>query len=164
MGRKLTDNDLKGKKIGRWTIQGISHRKNKQIYVKVICDCGTKSVAPYHSNLKSGISQSCGCLSREKASERMIEKGSEELHEARNSYHIDGIGTKQLQVKKWKHNSSGYTGVSYMKDKKKWRAYIGIKGKHKHIGLFDTKEEAYQAREEKEKEIKSQLEEIKSQD
>lgn len=118
--KQLEDKDLKGKRFGRWTILGIDHRHKGQIYVKVRCDCGTESIVPYHSNLKSGQSQSCGCLSREKASQRMLEKGSEDLQKARDKFHVDGIGMKQLEVKKWRHNSSGYTGVSYMKNKKKW--------------------------------------------
>ena len=83
----------------------------------------------------------------------MLEKGSEDLQKARDKFHVDGIGMKQLEVKKWRHNSSGYTGVSYMKNKKKWRAYINLRGKQIHLGLFETKEEAYEKRKEKEDEV-----------
>ena len=38
-------------------------------------------------------------------------------------------------------NTSGFKGVS--RDKKKWRAYINIDGKYKHLGVFDTPEEAH---------------------
>lgn len=43
-------------------------------------------------------------------------------------------------------NSSGTTGVSFKKDKLKWKAYYNYKGKQYHIGYFNTKEEAINAR------------------
>lgn len=43
-------------------------------------------------------------------------------------------------------NTSGYTGVSYHKTKNKWTANIGINNKLKHLGQFDSIEEAVQAR------------------
>ena len=45
-----------------------------------------------------------------------------------------------------KANTSGYVGVSYMKSKDKYRAYITVKGKQISLGLHKTPEEAYQAR------------------
>lgn len=41
--------------------------------------------------------------------------------------------------KRKKHNTSGYTGVSWDKKRQKWRAYIGIDGKWKYLGRFDSK-------------------------
>lgn len=38
--------------------------------------------------------------------------------------------------KKFNNNTSGYTGVS--KFKNKWRAYITVNGKQKHLGVFDS--------------------------
>jgi hypothetical protein len=43
-------------------------------------------------------------------------------------------------------NKSGYAGVDYRKDFKKWRARICVDYKMIHLGLFDTKEEAIEAR------------------
>ena len=43
---------------------------------------------------------------------------------------------------KQKNNSSGLIGVFWDKKAKKWRAYINVCGKQKHLGLFDTQEEA----------------------
>jgi hypothetical protein len=40
---------------------------------------------------------------------------------------------------------SKYLGVSYDKQNQKWKAQIRINKKQKHIGNFDTEEEAYQA-------------------
>ncbi len=45
-----------------------------------------------------------------------------------------------MNCKVHKHNTSGYKGVS--KHHKKWRAYIVLKEKQIHIGLYRTKEDA----------------------
>ena len=44
------------------------------------------------------------------------------------------------------NNTSGYLGVSFMPSKNKYRASITKDRKQIHLGLFDTAEEAYQAR------------------
>ena len=54
------------------------------------------------------------------------------------------------------NNTSGYKGVSYNIQNKKWMAYIGINGKQKHLGYFTTAEEAYEAYKNKAKELNSQ--------
>jgi len=43
-------------------------------------------------------------------------------------------------------NTSGYVGVYRYEPRNKWRAAIGVSGKVKTIGYFDSKEEAYKAR------------------
>ena len=43
-------------------------------------------------------------------------------------------------------NTSSVTGVSWHKARSKWRAYITINGKTKHLGFFINKEEAIEAR------------------
>lgn len=45
----------------------------------------------------------------------------------------------------WGHNKSGYKGVSWSKQAKKWRATINVQKKQIHLGFFDTPEEAHQA-------------------
>jgi hypothetical protein len=42
-------------------------------------------------------------------------------------------------------NTSGYKGVSFKKDIKKWEAYICPNYKKRNLGWFDTKEEAAKA-------------------
>lgn len=44
---------------------------------------------------------------------------------------------------KQKNNTSGYKGVSWNKQAKKWETKIMINSKHKHLGLFENKEDAY---------------------
>ena len=40
------------------------------------------------------------------------------------------------------NTTSGYLGVGWHKGEKKWRARIMVNGKQKHLGYFDTAEEA----------------------
>jgi hypothetical protein len=40
-------------------------------------------------------------------------------------------------------NTSGFRGVSFRKDIRKWEAYIGVKGTRIHLGNFYTPEEAH---------------------
>ncbi len=43
------------------------------------------------------------------------------------------------------NNTSGTKGVSWKKDKKKWKAYCSINKKQHHFGYFDNKEDAEKA-------------------
>lgn len=44
------------------------------------------------------------------------------------------------------NNSSGFPGVSYKKDKNKWKAYISINRRQIYLGYFDCIEDAIKAR------------------
>lgn len=52
---------------------------------------------------------------------------------------------------KQKNNTSGFKGVYWHKLSQKWSACIQVFGKLKHLGLFLTKEDAYNARKNAEK-------------
>jgi len=54
---------------------------------------------------------------------------------------------------KSKNNKSGFKGVAYHKPSNKYRAQIRINGKIKHLGYFETAEEASKVYEAKAKEI-----------
>ena len=45
-----------------------------------------------------------------------------------------------------KPRSSQYRGISFDKEKGKWRANVSLHGNHKYIGYFPTEEEAHEAR------------------
>lgn len=45
--------------------------------------------------------------------------------------------------KRRKHNTSGYKGVCWRKDAKRWVAKINVNCKRLHLGYFDTAAEAY---------------------
>lgn len=143
---KIDEKSLIGQKYGRLTITDTSHRdKNGNLYVKVKCDCGNERTVLY-LNLRDGKSKSCGCLSAELSSERAKNYDLTKFHEGRDKGIVDGVGLSQLKVKSWAHNTSGYKGVTWSKQKRKWRAYINIAGKQKHLGFYDDIEEAHQAR------------------
>jgi hypothetical protein len=44
------------------------------------------------------------------------------------------------------NNKSGFTGVFFDKESKKWKAYIMCNGVNYHLGFFLDKEKAIQAR------------------
>lgn len=63
-----------GRRYGRWTVIAFdSYVRNVMIWV-CRCDCGNIRSVP-NSNLQSGSSQSCGCLSRELSSKRLTRHG-----------------------------------------------------------------------------------------
>ena len=58
-----------------------------------------------------------------------------------------------LQVNCWhrdrkprKNNTSGHSGVCWAKDRQKWRAYITVDGRVIHLGQYEKKENAIEAR------------------
>ena len=53
----------------------------------------------------------------------------------------------------YKNNTSGFKGINWEKNIKKWRAEIRHNNKKLHIGYFKTKEEANNARVKKAKDL-----------
>ena len=51
----------------------------------------------------------------------------------------------QRNFKKFKTNTSGYKGVAWHKARRKWRAYIVLNAKQRHLGLFTSKIRAAKA-------------------
>lgn len=64
----------------------------------------------------------------------------------RDVAHQDNHRNKPLQS----NNKSGYHGVGWEKDRKRWGAAIKVDGKKLHLGRFKTKEEAIKRRKEAE--------------
>lgn len=62
----------------------------------------------------------------------------ENLREATDQQNLQNQGMPQ-------HNTSGLKGASWREDKQKWRASICSHKKWRHLGYFDTKEEAHAA-------------------
>lgn len=62
--------------------------------------------------------------------------------------------------KKTKRNTSGCVGVSWKTDKQKWQARIYFNGKCKHLGYFDRKEDAIEARKEAENDLYSKYSDV----
>ena len=56
--------DISGLRFGRLVALSFSHRKNKQTFWNVKCDCGTEKVVNY-VHLVESRTKSCGCIKRE---------------------------------------------------------------------------------------------------
>ena len=102
------------------------------------CDCGNfiAECAPVVINKHR---TSCGC---------MYSVNSPEVT-GRFVGRFDGTNVSVLKSQKlWKTNTSGVRGVSPIKAGKKWRwsAALGFQGKYYHLGMYDTVEEAAEAR------------------
>jgi hypothetical protein len=60
LGKKI---DLTGQRFGKWTVLGECEERTKdgQTQWECLCDCGNKKIVR-RSNLRSGSSKSCGCM------------------------------------------------------------------------------------------------------
>lgn len=64
--------DLMGKKFGLLTVVQRVSNKGKQVRYLCKCDCGNEKIF-YSTNLKRGLSTSCGCYRAEKAKELLFQ-------------------------------------------------------------------------------------------
>ena len=58
--------DLSGQRFGRWVVLKYAYRDGGKVIWLCRCDCGTEKEVMGRSR-RSGMSQSCGCLQREKS-------------------------------------------------------------------------------------------------
>lgn len=87
--------------------------------------------------MKSGNTKSCGCWQQEYYNK----------HIHNNPTFIDGTEVGLLKPDlMFKHNTSGFRGVSRNKKNGKYRAYIKFRKKDYWLGTFDNIEEAIKAR------------------
>lgn len=64
---------------------------------------------------------------------------------------VDGTCVEILRAKTIrKNNTSGVTGVEWVKSAQRWRATICFKGKRRYLGKFEKLEDAIKARKEAE--------------
>ncbi len=81
--------DLTGQKFGRLAIVsyvGINPKNNGSVW-NVLCDCGTTKMVAGVS-LRSGNTQSCGCLNRERVSARHTTHGATANKKANPEYQV----------------------------------------------------------------------------
>ena len=134
--------ELVGKKFGKLTILDVykdedDPKKNVYNYRLLCkCDCGNE-IRPLINHVVGphATTVSCGCNKKEKSVETV------------NSYLFDGTRVTGLQKKSW--GKTGVKGVYFHRNK--YRAEISIRKKRKYLGVFNTLEEAAQARKEAEK-------------
>lgn len=154
-----TDKKVLGKKFGRLTpIRRINFDEGYSRYL-CRCDCG-KEIEVLGSQLLVGNYTSCGCKHKEgyKDFDKIQHLGTEKLQSKR----VEGTSLYGMTMKTPVTNTSGVKEVSYVERLKKYRAYIYLGGKQKHLGVYETIEEASKAREEaEEKYFKPILEKYK---
>lgn len=118
--------DITGQRFGRLMVLEPTDQRNgtREIIWKCQCDCGNIAYTTYHS-LISGYNQSCGCLNRENSAIKIKQHGytPEVNKDGADENHI-------LNAKTPKTNTSGYKGVTYLKDKRMWKAAIGYGNKN----------------------------------
>lgn len=134
-------NDIAGQKFGKLTalypIEKTKPTKAKSKLWHCKCDCGKEYDAHYY-DLKSGKTQSCGCLQISKV----------------KSLYVDGTAPCKLDGSRIRStNTSGVTGVYYDKSRNLWVAEIMFKHKKYHLGRYTKKEDAIVARKTAEEEI-----------
>lgn len=127
--------DLSGQRFGKLTVVSFHGKTNGHRTWNCRCDCGKETVVR-ESNLKNGLSKSCGCE-----------------HSPKKILHfVDGTCLEHLQTNHIsKANTSGVRGVYFNKQRKKWIAQIMFRGKCHYLGGYDNFDEAVQARKKGEK-------------
>lgn len=137
-----SDKKLIGKTFGELTVlKRVNNEGNSRYLCR--CSCG-KEVVLVGAAILAGQQKTCGHV-HERGYEKFSEikdLGTKDLESKR----VEGTSLYAITTKKAVNNSSGYKGVSYMKNKGKYRAYISLRGKQINLGLYDTAEEAYKAR------------------
>lgn len=144
--------DITGKKFGRLKAIKKTEERDKDngsVIWECECKCGNIAyVAEY--NLSKGSIRSCGCLGRDN-SKNNIQKAIK-VH--LKDHIVDGTNIPIIsRTKLQSNNTSGATGVTWDKSRKKWRAYIRFKGKIYHLGRYADKDEAIAIRKEAEEKI-----------
>lgn len=106
---------------------------------KCKCFCGNIFFVPASDVKRNGYA-SCGCI-----------KGIEKAHQTMRKNLKEGTNLLLLKTRKRKNNTSGYKGVSWDAQRKKWVAQIRLQGKNHKIGRFLNLEDAIEARKQAEK-------------
>jgi hypothetical protein len=67
------------------------------------------------------------------------------LNNKKANLRVCSLTENNRNVGRSRRNTSGYKGVSFDKRRGKWRAYIHYAGHQKHLGMFETPQEADKA-------------------
>lgn len=131
--------NLTGRTFGELTVIKLSNKrgKNNKLLWQCKCSCGNRKYLHAYS-LLHGHYKSCGC--------KRIEKRDQGVKKHIDRDAVDGTRKTALKSKLHKGNKSGHKGVIWMESRKKWKAYIGFKGKQITLGYFNEKEDAIKAR------------------
>ncbi|MBN4074430.1 MAG: AP2 domain-containing protein [Alkaliphilus sp.] len=121
--------DITGQRFGKLTAtKRTGQKKNNSQVWECKCDCG--NICEVSSGaLKSGKTNSCGCLLNESRS-----KAIKKALETRKDHYIDGTDVYQLSQEPRSNNTSGVVGVCYDTTTKSWKAKIQFKKKKYYLG------------------------------
>lgn len=111
--------DLFGKIFGSLTAVSRDFGRKNAVYWNCLCECGEKSCVT-RSNLVSGATKSCGCLSKKMSSERLRTHG---MTLTRPFKIWDGIKQRCLNPKHLKYSSYGGRGITLPE---KWLTFDGF--------------------------------------
>jgi hypothetical protein len=131
--------NLIGQQFGVLTVIKLSDKRGTNNTLLWECRCNCGNIIYVHGySLIHGHYKSCGCKHDEKR-----DQGARQ-HELTDR--VDGTRKTALKAKLHKANKSGHKGVIWMESRKKWKAYIGFKGKQISLGYYEDKEDAIKAR------------------
>jgi hypothetical protein len=63
----------------------------------------------------------------------------------RSNLRVATAAQNSANQRRRRDSASGFKGVSWHKQLKKWRAYIGLQRRHQHLGLFEDPHDAARA-------------------
>lgn len=142
--------DLTGKQYGDLVVLGKADTNKKGRYWECECSCG-KKVTVKQSDLKNRVITSCGHV--EEAAAPVVTKAAPAKKKvvAAETAAPAAAPKKKAPAKK-ASNGTGHVGVTQveLKSGTRFKANISVDGKNKHLGTFDTLEEAVAARKEAE--------------
>lgn len=138
--------DITGQRFGRLiALERLDKKRGSSFMWKCQCDCGN-TLETSANSLLSGNTRSCGCLRIEAIKRTNAKYGSV----AARMRLVDGTCVDRIERSRLqKNNSSGCTGVQARGDK--WIAVITFKKQVHYLGIFETRQEAIQARKDAEK-------------
>ena len=141
--------DLTGKRFGRWLVLGlhperVRYGKDKRAVAALwhcVCVCGEERLV-LGNNLRQGFSRSCGCLIRDKTTERNTKHGHARKGKVTRAY-TRWVSMKQRCFNPNRKDYCNYGGreppespitvVEYYRDFSNWYADIGYQLHDKHL-------------------------------
>ena len=151
-----TEEKYLGRRYSRLTVIELVRTDGQLTHFVCKCDCGNTCTV-YFAHILYGRTRSCGCIRQEKGKKHK-EFLADESQKAHNKYGYDGTRIDSFDQKLSVNSTTGVKGVSQMRNGR-YRAYISVRRKQIHIGVFDTLEEAAQARKEAEERIFGEIKE-----